>query len=74
MENQENQEPQTISIDGKKYDVASLGEKGTSLIANIQRMDGAIEHKQFELNMAQLAKAKLIDELSKEVPNFTEVK
>ncbi len=66
-------ELRTIKIDDKHYDIKSLTERGTNLISNIQRVDTVIERHQLELSISQLAKAKLLEELVKEVPKFKEV-
>ncbi len=64
----------TIKIEGKTYDVKSITDNGAQIIGNIQKIDELISQKQLELNIINIAKAKLIDELVKEVKNFQEVK
>jgi hypothetical protein len=74
----ENKEPveirSIIKIEGKTYDVKSVTEAGAQIIGNIQKIDGVLSQKQLELNIINIAKAKLIDELVKEASNFQEVK
>jgi len=69
----EKAEIQTISIDDKKYDLASVTDLGSNIISNIQKLDSLTNDLQFKLNVNQLARAKLIDELGKEIPKFKEV-
>ena len=64
----------TIIIEGKTYDVKSITDNGAQIIGNIQKIDEVMSQKQLELNIINIAKAKLIDELVKEVKNFQEVK
>lgn len=64
----------TIKIEGKTYDVKSITDNGAQIIGNIQKIDEVMSQKQLELNIINIAKAKLIDELVKEVKNFQEVK
>jgi len=66
-------EVKTITIDDKKYDMESLTEKSKSIIANLQRVDQLLTQQQFEVSISQLGRAKLLEELAKEVPNFKEV-
>lgn len=66
-------EVKTITIDDKKYAIDSLTEKGQSIILNLQKVEATLASSQFDVTVAQLAKAKLLDELGKEVQNFTEV-
>lgn len=66
-------EVKTITIDDKKYDLESLTDKAKSIITNLQRVDKLLTQQQFELSIYQLGRAKLLEELAKEVPNFTEV-
>ena len=60
-------------IKGKTYDVKSITDNGAQIIGNIQKIDEVISQKQLELNIIDIAKAKLIDELVKEANNFQEV-
>jgi hypothetical protein len=73
----ENKEPveirSIIKIEGKTYDVKSVTEAGAQIIGNIQKIDGVLSQKQLELNIINIAKAKLVDELVKEAQNFQEV-
>ena len=64
----------TIKIEGKTYDVKSITDNGAQIIGNIQKIDEVMSQKQLELNIINIAKAKLIDELVKEASNFQEVK
>ena len=64
----------TIKIEGKTYDVKSITDNGAQIIENIQKIDEVMSQKQLELNIINIAKAKLIDELVKEASNFQEVK
>lgn len=72
-ESKESVEIRTIKIEGKAYDVKSVTDKGTQLIGNIQKIDEIMSQKQLELNIINIAKAKLIEELVKESSNFREV-
>ena len=63
----------TIKIEGKTYDVKSITDNGAQIIGNIQKIDEVMSQKKLELNIINIAKAKLIDELVKEVKNFQEV-
>jgi hypothetical protein len=73
----ENKEPveirSIIKIEGKTYDVKSVTEAGAQIIGNIQKIDGVLSQKQLEINIINIAKAKLVDELVKEAQNFQEV-
>ena len=73
-ETKESDENRTIKIEGKTYDVKSITDNGTQIIGNIQKIDEVMSQKQLELNIINIAKAKLIDELVKEASNFQEVK
>ena len=64
----------TIKIEGKTYNVKSITDNGAQIIGNIQKIDEVMSQKQLELNIINIAKAKLIDELVKEASNFQEVK
>lgn len=66
-------EIRTIKIEGKTYDVKSVTDKGAQIIGDIQKIDEVLSQKQLELNIVNIAKAKLIDELVKEAQNFQEV-
>ena len=65
-------EIRTIKIEGKVYDVKSITDNGAQIIGNIQKIDEVMSQKQLELNIINIAKAKLIDELVKEASNFQE--
>ena len=72
-ETKESVEIRTINIEGKAYDVKSITDKGAQIIGNIQKIDEVMSQKQLELNIINIAKAKLIDDLVKEARNFQEV-
>ena len=71
-ETKESDENRTIKIEGKTYDVKSITDNGAQIIGNIQKIDEVMSQKQLELNIINIAKAKLIDELVKEASNFQE--
>ena len=73
-ETKESDEIRTIKIEGKTYDVKSITDIGAQIIGNIQKIDEVMSQKQLELNIINIAKAKLIDELVKEASNFQEVR
>ena len=73
-ETKEPVEIRAIKIEGKTYDVKSITENGAQIIGNIQKIDEVMSQKQLEINIINIAKAKLIDELVKEAKNFQEVK
>ena len=72
-ETKEPVEIRTIKIEGKTYDVKSVTDKGAQIIGNIQKIDEVMSQKQLEINIINIAKAKMIDELVKEAQNFQEV-
>lgn len=72
-ETKESVEIRTIKIEGKIYDVKSITDNGAQIIGNIQKIDEVMSQKQLELNIINIAKAKLVDELVKEAQNFKEV-
>ena len=73
-ETKEPVEIRAIKIEGKTYDVKSITENGAQIIGNIQKIDEVMSQKQLEINIINIAKVKLIDELVKEAKNFQEVK
>lgn len=66
-------ELKTFQIGDKVYDAASITEHGLNIINDIRKVDGKIADKQLTMSIMQLAKAKLIEELTKETANFKEV-
>lgn len=66
-------EVKTFQIGEKTYDASSITEHGVNLINDIRKVDAKIADKQLGISIMQLAKAKLLEELDKEVVNFTEV-
>lgn len=69
----ENKEPQTLQIGETIYDVASLTERGVNIINDIRKVEAQIGHHQINVSIAQLAKAKLLEELNTEAVNFTKI-
>jgi hypothetical protein len=67
------EEVKTITIENKTYDVASLTEKGVQLVNNAQMIDQVIARHQLDLNIANVAKDRLVAELVTEAVNFKEV-
>jgi hypothetical protein len=63
----------SITIDDKKYALDSLSEKCKVLLSTLQRCEELISQKQFELSIAHLGRAKLLDEIAEEVPNLVQV-
>jgi hypothetical protein len=71
VERNEEPQPATITIDDVSYLRDSLGERGESMISNMQRISQKINDLQFDLHVAGLAQAKVSDDLKNELPNFT---
>ena len=69
----QNEKLETISIGDKVYDAQSLTEMGANLINDIKKVEAQIGNYSLQLSIANLAKAKLAEELQKEIPNFKEV-
>ena len=64
---------ETIQIGDKFYDAKSVSELGWAIIRDLKTIDGKLNDYNLEVSIAKLAKAKLIDELQKEIPAMTEV-
>ncbi len=64
---------QTVQIGEKFYDAKTVSELGWAIIRDMKTIDDKLKDYGLEMSIAKLAKAKLIDELHKEVPKMTEV-
>lgn len=62
-----------IQIGEKYYKEDSITETGRSILNDITKVNQKLGEQQLLLNIIQLAKGKLIEELEKEIPNFEEV-
>lgn len=67
----EQEAPKTITIDDVAYDIGSLTEKGVQLITSLKHIEKVINDKTLEMNIVNLAKAKILQDLSVEKENFT---
>lgn len=66
-------ELKTINIGDKVYEADSITEQGVNIINDIQKVEQVLSRQQLEVSITQLAKAKLMEELQKELPKFKEV-
>ena len=66
-------EIKTIKIGEKAYAVDSMTEYGRNILQDLQKVDGVLNQQQLLVSVTQLAKGKLLEELTKEAANFTEV-
>lgn len=66
-------ELKTINIGDKVYEADSITEQGVNIINDLQRVDQVLARQQLEVSITQLAKAKLMEALQAELPNFKEV-
>jgi len=62
-----------VQIGDKKYDVESISERGVTIIEDIEKVDELIKFQQIQLSVSSLARGSLIERLSEETKNFTEV-
>lgn len=66
-------ELKTINIGDKVYDADSITEQGVNIINDLQKVDQVLARQQLDVSITQLAKAKLMEALQAELPNFKEV-
>jgi len=64
---------ETIKLGEKTFLADSVTERGNNIIDDIQKVESLIGTQQLELSVSNLAKGKLLEELTKESSNFTEV-
>lgn len=60
--------PQTLTIDGKEYNIADLSDKAKAQLVNLRITDQEIQRLQQCLAIAQTARAAYANELLKELP------
>lgn len=70
---EENKEVQTVTIGEKIYLADSLTEHGVNIINDVRSVETRIKQLQLDVAIADLARGKLMEELQKEVPKFTEI-
>lgn len=63
-EEQQNQQ-ETIRLNGLLYRLEDLGEKEMALLSDIKKIEGEIRRVDLQRQIAGLAKTKLLEELSK---------
>lgn len=63
----------TLQIGDKFYDLNTATEMSLAIAKDIKTIDEKIKDYHLQISIAQLAKAKLFDELQKELPKMTEV-
>lgn len=62
-----------FKIGDKFYKADSLTKEGAEILQDLKRIEEEIGRRQADVQVAQLARAKLIDELLKESVNFEEI-
>ena len=67
-------EIKTFTIGDKVFEASSITEHGTNIINDLQKVDSILAQQQLQVSITQLAKGKLMEELQKEMANFTEIK
>jgi hypothetical protein len=70
---QQIKEGDTVQIGDKFYDAKTVSELSWAIIKDMKTIEDKIKDYGLQVSIAKLAKAKLIDELYKEVPKMTEV-
>lgn len=70
---EQTQEIQTITIGEKTFDVSSVTEHGKGLIGDIKRIEGELAHLQLQASIAEIARGVILEKLTEESVNFTEV-
>jgi hypothetical protein len=63
----------TVQIGDKFYDAKTVSELAWAIIKDMKTIEDKIKDYGLQVSIAKLAKAKLIDELYKEVPKMTEM-
>lgn len=66
-------ERKTITINDEVYYIDSITEAGKQLINSIQKIEKIIEQHEIEVQMAQMSKAKLFNDLIREKTQFEQV-
>jgi|GEM_PF-4104910 hypothetical protein len=64
---------QAVKIGEKYYDINTVTELAVALLKDIKKIDDEISRVNLKLSITKLAKIKLLDELTKELPKMTEV-
>lgn len=70
---EETQDVQVLTIGEKTYFADSVTEHGSKILGDIQKVEQQVGSYTLQMSIANLAKAKLIEELEKEIPKFKEV-
>ena len=65
---EQNDKPQTITIDGTDYNVADLSEKAQKQVINLRVTDQEIERLQQQLAITQTARTAYARALAEELP------
>lgn len=71
MSNQDGRK--TITINDESYYIDSITETGKNLVNSIQKIEKIIEQHEIELQIGQMAKAKLFNDLIRETAQFEQV-
>jgi hypothetical protein len=66
-------ELQTLRIGEKHYSMESVTELAVNLLNDIKKIEEEMNRINLQFSITKLAKLKLIDELTKELPKMTEV-
>lgn len=64
----EPQQPQTLTIDGKQYNVADLSENARDQVVNLRVTDEEVANLKRKLAIAETARIAYAQALSKELP------
>ena len=63
------QENQTLSFDGKEYNLQDLSEEALKLVNAVSTAQGACELKQNELGLMQMGLNRLLEQLREALPS-----
>jgi hypothetical protein len=66
-------ELQTLRIGEKHYSMESVTELAVNLLNDIKKIEEEMNRINLQFSITKLAKIKLLDELTKELPKMTEV-
>jgi len=66
--------PATITLGDKTFNADKLSKLGTDIMNDLAKVDGVIAEQNLLVSISNVARGKLIEELTKESVNFEEVK
>jgi len=67
------QAPATITLGDKTFNADKLSKRGTDIMNDLAKVDGVLAEQNLLVSISNVARGKLIEELTKESVNFEEV-